>query len=94
MVNRGIIFNANLPGAALYSRRARLWLRDASLGKRNASSNALVEPGTLFGFATFTAVIWIGTRDNVFFAVQLYHGSTAWLSAMFAFCIGMTLRIL
>ncbi|EQC26267.1 hypothetical protein SDRG_15854 [Saprolegnia diclina VS20] len=85
---------ATLPGAFFYSKRSRLWVHDASLGTRNASSTALVQPGTLFGFPSSIGVLWIDTHDNVFFAVQLDHGSSVWRYCKFGFRFGMTLRIL
>ncbi|KDO26786.1 hypothetical protein SPRG_08076 [Saprolegnia parasitica CBS 223.65] len=85
---------AKLPGAVLYSNRARLWLREASVGKRNTSDTALVQLGTRFGFPSFMAAIWIDAQDTVFFAAHLSRGSALWFYVKFVIRFGMTLRIL
>ncbi|KDO20753.1 hypothetical protein SPRG_13335 [Saprolegnia parasitica CBS 223.65] len=85
---------APLPGAFFYSKRTRLWVRDASLGTRNASSTALVQPGTLFGRPSSIAVLWIDAHDSICFAVQLDHGSSTWLYCKLGFRMATTLLIL
>ncbi|KDO26814.1 hypothetical protein SPRG_08104 [Saprolegnia parasitica CBS 223.65] len=84
----------DLPGAIFYSKRARLWMRAASLGNRNASTTALVQSGTLFGISFSHAAIWIDPHNNVFFAAHLSRGSTTWLYVKLVIRFSMALRIL
>ncbi|OQR86694.1 hypothetical protein ACHHYP_10293 [Achlya hypogyna] len=88
---------SGIPGALFYPTRARNWVREFSIGLRNASSVGVVPMMSVFGQPFTISGIWIETVNNtntLYFAAQFSHSSRAWLITKFVYRCALTSLIL